>query len=243
VIDMKSSLSELLRPTSLADLIQPQEVIQGLERMVRQRSLVSMLFHGKPGIGKTSAARILIKELAADVLEVNGSRSTGIVDVRSKIESFCASSSLFSDLKVCFIDECEFLSANAQAALRGIIENAHNVRFLLTANNINKLDPALRSRCRPISFDVGPQNADAVINRLQPRYQGKLSKLGYDIDAAWLERELHVCFPDLRKLANTIEFTYGPPSDEQIALFQMEQAREEQEPDTLDAAQMALEDA
>ena len=74
---MEQQLSELLRPTELADLIQPLELIQRLERMVERRALVNMLFHGKPGLGKTSAARILANKLDADCYEtqwLNGNR-------------------------------------------------------------------------------------------------------------------------------------------------------------------------
>ena len=107
---MEQQLSELLRPTELADLIQPLELIQRLERMVERRALVNMLIYGKPGLGKTSAARILANKLDADCYEINGSMETGIENVRKNIEMFCVSLSLFSAVKVCFIDDCEYLS-------------------------------------------------------------------------------------------------------------------------------------
>jgi hypothetical protein len=120
--------------------------------------------------------------------------------------------SLWSDIKICLIEECEYLSANAQAALRDVIEKSTHVRFLMTGNAIGKLQPALKSRCTPINFDVGPLEAEAAIQRLLPRNADKLARLGYDVDPKWLNREMHVVFPDLRKLANRIEFTYGAPA-------------------------------
>ena len=220
---MEQQLSELLRPTELADLIQPLELIQRLERMVERRALVNMLIYGKPGLGKTSAARILANKLDADCYEINGSMETGIENVRKNIEMFCVSLSLFSAVKVCFIDECEYLSKNAQASLRGLIEKCDHVRFLLIANDITKFHRALKSRCKLVNFDVGPSQATEVIKRLLPRYQEKLARLGYSLDDQRLWELICVSFPDLRSVANQIEFEYGPPSEERAALFQMEQ--------------------
>jgi replication factor C subunit 2/4 len=223
---MKQQLSELLRPTELADLIQPPELIRRLERMVVQRAPLNMIFHGKPGLGKTSAAQIVLKGLDAFVLRINGSLRTGI-DVVRDLELFYRDPSLFGGMKVCFIDECEFLSVNAQAGLRGLIEQAHGVPFIMTANDISKLHPALKSRCMTVSFDVQSLEEEATIERLLPRYIDKLGQLGYaDIDAELLSREMHLVFPDLRKLANAIEFQYGLPNEERAKLFQMERDRE-----------------
>src|SRR6478752_305107 len=108
---------------------------------------------------------------------------TGIDNVRKNLWQFCTALSMYSDVKVCFIDECDYLSMNAQASLRGLIEKCDHTRFLLTANEIKKMHPALKSRCLPICFDVGPIEAPEVIARLVPRYQEKLRQLGYEIDA------------------------------------------------------------
>ena len=224
---MQQQLSELLRPTELADLIQPSEIIRGLERMLENRSLLNMIFYGKPGLGKSSAAHILAKKLDADLFVINGSLWTGVSHVREDLEAYVSTMSLMSDIKICLIEECEFLSANAQAALRLVIERSTHVRFLMTGNDISKLDRAIRSRCMPISFDVRPLEAEATIQRLLSRYIDKLGRLGYaNIDAEWLSKEMHVNFPDLRKLASVIEFKYGVPDKERVKLFQMEQNRE-----------------
>ena len=113
-------------------------------------------------------------------------------------------------MKVCFIDECDYLSMNAQASLRGLIEKYDHVRFLLTANEIRKMHSALKSRCLPICFDVGPLEAPEIINRLVPRYQEKLGKLGLQMDAQRLNEILCTSFPDLRAVANRLEFEATP---------------------------------
>ena len=189
---------------------------------MEKRALVNMLFHGKPGLGKTSAARIILKKLDTFAYRLNGSMETGINVVRDHLEDFCVNPSLDFRLKVCFLDECDYLSLNAQAGLRGLIEKT-DVPFIMTANDLTKFHRALKSRCMPVNFDVGPLQATEVIKTLLPRYQEKLARFGYNIDDERLGRLMCVSFPDLRSVANQIEFEYGPPSEERAALFQMEQ--------------------
>ena len=223
---MTPILSEQLRPREFAELIQPSAIIQRLERMVEQRMPMNMLFHGQPGVGKTSAARILLNKLDADSYEINGSLETGIDHVRKNIEMFCTSMSLRSDVKVCFIDECEYLSNNAQASLRGLIEKCGQVRFVLTANEIRKMHPALKSRCLPVCFDVGPIESPEIIARLVPRYQGKLRKLGYEIEAQRLHEILCTSFPDLRAVANRLEFEATPLAERIESPLEPQQAED-----------------
>ena len=223
---MTPILSEVLRPTEFADLIQPSAMVERLERMAEQRMPMNMLFYGQPGVGKTSAARILLNKLDADYCEINGSMETGIEHVRKNIEMFCVSMSMFSAVKVCFIDECEYLSMNAQASLRGLIEKCTHVRFLLTANDIKKMHPALKSRCLPLCFDVGPIEAPEVIARLVPRYQEKLRQLGYEIDARRLHEILCTSFPDLRAVANRLEFEATPLADRTESALGPQEAQE-----------------
>ena len=88
--------------------------------------------------------------------EINGSLQTGVDTIRD-IQRFVSSMPLLGNDKVVFIDECEFLSTNAQAGLRGLIEKVPEISYLLTANDIKKLHPALKSlksRCMPICFDI-----------------------------------------------------------------------------------------
>ena len=112
-------LCEELRPTRLSDLIQPKAIVHRLERMARTGKLQNMLFHGEPRVGKTSAARILIKRTDAEPYELNGSLNAGIDTLRNEFENWASTCSLSGKRKVCFIDECEYLSRNSQAALRG----------------------------------------------------------------------------------------------------------------------------
>lgn len=198
--------SEILRPTEFADLIQPVATVRRFERMASDGNVMNMLFYGKPGTGKTSAARLLLTKADADFIVINGSMETGIDSVRSDLVMFCNTGSIYAKQKMCLIDECEFLSANAQAGLRGLIEQPHGVRFVLTANDIRKIHPALKSRCLPVFFDPNVRDADGIIKRLISRYRTKLAEAGLSIDDKTLEKIVYTGFPDFRLIASEIDF-------------------------------------
>ena len=107
--------------------------------------------------------------------------------------------------RMCFIDEAEYLSRNAQAGLRGLIERSH-CRFILTANDISRFHSALKSRCMPICFDIRAGEASEIIARLVPRYMDALAREKIKIREERLKELMAVYFPDLRGLANRIEF-------------------------------------
>ena len=199
-------LSEQLRPTALADITLPMYIIRSFERMVQNERLLNMVFYGKPGIGKTSAARIILRDLEADVYELNGSFNNGEKAMVKSIENFAHTMSLFGRPKVCFIDEVDKMSLANQDALRYTIENTSgSTRFLMTANDITKLTPAIKSRCLPICFDVKPLKVVDLVEELSARYDAKLQKLGYKMDVQRIREIVGVSFPDMRMIANKIE--------------------------------------
>ena len=118
---------------------------------VKDKSIPHLLFSGHAGIGKTTLAKVLLNELEVneyDVLEINASRTNSVEDVRDKIVNFVQMIP-FGDFKVVLLDEADYLSPNAQAALRGVMEEYHNTaRFILTCNYPNRIIPALHSRCQ-----------------------------------------------------------------------------------------------
>jgi DNA polymerase III delta prime subunit len=211
--DHNKLLSELLRPQQLSDLTLPQRDIERLKKMVRSGTIMNMIFYGRPGLGKTSAARAIIADLVtnadADCYELNGSSGNGAADVR-KIRDYALSGSLNSGIKLCFIDEADFLSAQAQASLRYIVEkSSERCRFLFTANDANRFSEAICSRMRKICFDISPSDRAEVMERLIKRYQEVLPTLGIKYDEKRLREIVGIYFPDLRAISNEFEYEFA----------------------------------
>ena len=201
-------LSELLRPRSVAELNLPLYNCRALERMEKSGSVMNLLFYGEPGIGKTSAARILTEN--ADVYEINGSFNHGDKAMLKGIEEFASTLSLTDQPKVCFIDEADYLKAEVQSALRHIIEKfSASTRFVLTANDFKRITPAIRSRCLPVCFDVAPKDRAVVVNKMVARYEQRLTEFGYEYDPTLLREIVGIYFPDLRNIANQLQLNFG----------------------------------
>jgi DNA polymerase III delta prime subunit len=205
-------LSELLRPQQLGDLTLADPTIQRLKGMVDSGQIMNMLFYGESGTGKTSAARILIKAVGGEgnLYEVNGSSANGIGFVRDTIEKWAARTGLYSGPKICFVDEADWLTPAAQAALRYVIEKKlFFCRFLFTANDLKKLKPAIQSRMMPLCFDIEPARREGVLKKMAARYESRLSELGISYDPTRLREIVHVYYPDFRAIANNLQFEFG----------------------------------
>lgn len=207
---MTPLLSEVLRPKKLADLNLPSDTIESLERMAAKGSIMNLLFYGKPGIGKTSAARILTDLINADVHRVDASGGEAEAAVMKNIRIFHSSASLLCAPKVCFIDEADFLTKGIKGELRSLIERgSEHIRFMFTANEIEKFDEALKSRLLPICFDVARRDVDSVVDRMVERYYRILTEMGWTLDPKRLRDIVGNYFPDLRSIANKLQFEFG----------------------------------
>ena len=169
---------------------------------IKDKSIPHLLLSGAAGIGKTTLAKVLINELGIeeyDVLEINASRTNSVEDVRDKITNF-VSMIPFGPFKVVLLDEADYLSPNAQAALRGVMEEYHaTARFILTCNYPNRIIPALHSRCQ--GFHV--ERTD--ITEFTARVATILVDEGVDFDLDTLDLYVKVAYPDLRKCINLVQ--------------------------------------
>lgn len=200
-------LSERLRPLKLRDLTLRMFEIEKLERMVASKSVMNLLFYGKAGTGKTSAARILTREIDAEVYELNGSHNHGDKTMVHGIADFATTVSMDLRPKIVFIDEADGLTKDVQASLRHLIENSSDrVRFLLTANDAQKLTAAVKSRCMPLCFDPPFGAVAEIVDRLVERYQMVLAEGGLQIDVVKIRQIVGSRFPDMRAIANALEF-------------------------------------
>jgi replication factor C small subunit len=169
---------------------------------IKDKSIPHLLLSGSAGIGKTTLAKILINELGIedfDVLEINASRTNSVDDVRDKITNFVQMIP-FGPFKVVLLDEADYLSPNAQAALRGVMEEYHATsRFVLTCNYPNRIIPALHSRCQ--GFHV--ERTD--LTEFTARVATILVEENVDFDLDTLDLYVKVAYPDLRKCINLIQ--------------------------------------
>ena len=169
---------------------------------IKDQSIPHLLLSGGAGIGKTTLAKILIQELGIedyDVLEINASRTNSVDDVRDKITNF-VSMIPFGPFKVVLLDEADYLSPNAQAALRGVMEEYHSTaRFILTCNYPNRIIPALHSRCQ--GFHV--ERTD--LTEYTARVATILVEENVEFDLETLDSYVRVAYPDLRKCINLVQ--------------------------------------
>jgi replication factor C small subunit len=169
---------------------------------IKDKSIPHLLLSGAAGIGKTTLAKILINEIGIedyDVLEINASRTNSVEDVRDKITNFVQMIP-FGPFKVVLLDEADYLSPNAQAALRGVMEEYHSTaRFILTCNYPNRIIPALHSRCQ--GFHV--ERTD--ITEYTARVATILVEENVEFDLDTLDLYVKVAYPDLRKCIQLVQ--------------------------------------
>jgi len=173
-----------------------------IETWIKDKSIPHLLLSGTAGIGKTTLAKILINELEiqdCDILEINASRTNSVEDVRNKITNFVQMIP-FSVFKVVLLDEADYLSPNAQAALRGVMEEYHSTaRFILTCNYPNRIIPAIHSRCQ--GFHI--ERTD--LTEFTARVATILVDENVDFDLETLDDYVRVTYPDLRKCINFVQ--------------------------------------
>ena len=162
---------EKYRPSTLEEMIGNEEISGTLNRLIDSNQLPHLLFYGPPGTGKTTtvlacARRMYGANFRSMVLELNASDDRGIDVVREQIKSFASTKTIFnSGSKLIILDECDAMTKDAQFALRRVIEKfVMNARFCLICNFVNRIIPALQSRCTKFRF--GPLPAELMSGKL-----------------------------------------------------------------------------
>jgi replication factor C small subunit len=173
-----------------------------VESWVKNKSIPHLLLSGSPGIGKTTMAKMLIHEIGIedyDVLEINASRQRGIDVIRDDISNF-VSMIPFGPFKVVLLDEADYLTPEAQASMRGVMEEYHTTaRFILTCNHPNRIIPALHSRCQQFHFEKLDQT------EFTARAATILVEENIEFDLDTLDNYVKVAYPDLRKCINLLQ--------------------------------------
>ncbi len=198
--------TEKYRPRSLPDIAGQRGVVSILSAYVREKNMPNLLFAGPPGIGKTTAALALSRDLYGQsykecILELNASDERGIDVVRGKIKDFARTASLSSvPFKIIFLDEADSLTTDAQNALRRTMElYVGTTRFILSANYSSKIIEPIQSRCsvfrfRPLSSEDCSQMVEKVAKAE-----------GLKIDSKTVEAILYVSEGDMRRAINALQ--------------------------------------
>lgn len=205
---------EKYRPSTLENYVGSENLKKTISFYIKDNDIPHLLLHGNAGGGKTTLAKIIANTIAENnFLYINASDENSVDTVREKIKLF-ASTAGFGGLKIIILDEADFTTPNFQAALRNVMETySKNTRFILTCNYVEKIIEPIQSRCQAFNV-IPPSKKDAatlVASIL------KNEEVEYDIKD--LAPIVNNCFPDIRKLINTLQkFSIGKhlviPSEE-----------------------------
>ena len=193
--------NEIYRPNKLENFVGNEQLKQTIAKFLNQNDIVNMVFYGPAGCGKTTLAKLIVNNLDCDSLILNASDERGIDTIRDKVQGFSSVAS-FKPLKVVILDEADFLTIQAQASLRNIIETfSRTTRFILTCNYIERIIDPLQSRCQVLKI-VPPSKQEVAVhinNILQQE------NVGIDLDN--LKLVVNQFYPDLRKMLNTLQMS------------------------------------
>ena len=184
------------RPKTLDTYIGNEQLKDKVKHYLDSGDLPHLLLFGKAGTGKTTLAKLLVNNIDCDYLYINASDENNVETVRSKVKNF-ASTMGFKDYKVIILDECDYITPNAQAALRNLMETfSKHCRFILTCNFVERIIDPIQSRCQ--SFQVIPPNKNDVAKHLH----NILTQEGVGYEREDLGVLVNSGYPDIRRVIN-----------------------------------------
>ena len=203
-----SLLVEKYRPDKLENFVGNENIKKSISKYLEQNDIQNLIFYGPAGTGKTTLAKLIIKNLDCDHIYINASDERGIETIRDKVSGF-ASVASFKPLKVIILDEADFLTIQAQASLRNIIETfSRTTRFIMTCNFVERIIDPLQSRCQVLKI-IPPSKKDAAKHLVKILNEEKISYTPQDIKVI-----VNQYYPDLRKCINTIQLNTLREEDE-----------------------------
>jgi len=200
MINKKHSLFvEKYRPNTLDGYLGNESFLGDLKEWIDKGDFPNLLLYGGPGTGKTTAAKLIIHNIDCDSMYMNCSDENGIDAIREKVKAF-ASAASFKPLKVVILDEADFLTVNAQAALRNIIETfSLHTRFIFTCNFVERIISPLQSRLA--SYALQPPTPKQLFAHIT----GILESEGIQYERADVAFIVKTFYPDIRKTLNNIQ--------------------------------------
>ena len=190
---------EKYRPTRLENYVGNEHLKAKVERYIKSNDVPHLLLFGRAGTGKTTLAKLIVKNIECDYLYINASDENSVDTVRNKVRQF-ASTIGFKDMKVIILDECDYITPNAQAALRNLMETfSKHCRFILTCNYVERIIDPLQSRCQVFEI-IPPSKKDVAVHLT--KVMGKES-INYNNED--LKVIIDSSYPDVRKIINATQ--------------------------------------
>jgi replication factor C small subunit len=191
--------TEKYRPDILEGYIGNDDFKSSLQQWIDTNDVPHLLLCGGAGTGKTTAAKLIVNNINCDYVYINCSDENGIDTIRDKVKSF-ASAASFKPQKVVIMDEADFLTINAQAALRNIIETfSLTTRFIFTCNYIERIIDPIQSRT--VVFELTPPSMQDVAFKCVEI----LDLEGVTYTKADIVRIVKQTYPDIRKSLNLLQ--------------------------------------
>ncbi len=192
---------EKYRSKILDEYVGNENIKTTISKYLLQNDIQNLIFYGPAGTGKTTLAKLIVNNLNCDYLYINASDERGIETIRDKVQGF-ASSASFKPLKVVILDEADFLTIQAQASLRNVIETfSRTTRFILTCNYVERIIDPLQSRCQVLKI-VPPSMKDVARH-----VAGILDKESIQWDKEALGTIIKQFYPDVRKILGTAQLS------------------------------------
>jgi replication factor C small subunit len=190
---------EKYRPRKLTEYVGNEHLKQKVSDYLQSGDVPHLLFFGKAGTGKTTLAKLIVNSISCDYIIINASDENNVDTVRNKVKGF-ASTIGFKDMKVIILDEFDYMTPNAQAILRNLMETfSKHCRFILTCNYVEKVIDPIQSRCQ--TFQIVPPSKKEVAVQISQI----LGKEGVGFQPTDLVPIIDSSYPDIRKIINTCQ--------------------------------------
>jgi DNA polymerase III delta prime subunit len=197
---------ERYRPHTIEDCILPDRIKSVFQEYVNTGTIPNLMLTGSAGVGKTTVARAMCEQLGLNHLFINSSEERGIDMLRTKIRGYGSTLSLVGGRKVIILDEADYLTPEAQAGLRGAIEEfSGNCSFIFTCNFKSRLIDALHSRCSVIDFTLHQDEKPKMAMQIYKRLVQILDKESVSYEKEALQQIVAKFFPDYRRMLNELQ--------------------------------------
>lgn len=204
--ELKEFWTEEFAPTNLEEMVLTSDIKDQFRRMLDSKTRFSCLLAGRPGIGKTTLANIIVKELGASVLFVPCGIEGTVATAQGKIKSFCESLSIEGRQKVVLLDELDSASGtqdnSMQKVLRNIISESPDTMFIATCNYVEKVIEPIRSRLGIVNLKFSARD---LMTRLADILKAK--DIGYDSDSLkkFVLSAIKMNYPDIRRIISILQ--------------------------------------